>query len=68
MNETKDNRNPLHKKTKSTLEEFTIDNAIKDHLNQLMIPYVTKVNQTMTQLKSVIATSSGDRTKIEENT
>lgn len=40
-------KDPLHRKPKTAVEEFVIDTAIKDHLNQLMIPFVTKLNQTM---------------------
>ena len=42
-----------------------IDTAIKDHLNQLIIPFGTKLNENITKTKSLGLAAGGDRKKLE---
>ena len=47
------------------IEEFVVDTAIKDHLNQLIIPFGTKLNENIAKTKALGLAAGGDRKKLE---
>ena len=42
-----------------------VDTAIKDHLNQLIIPFGTKLNENIAKTKALGLAAGGDRKKLE---
>ena len=47
------NAAPELKRSKKAIEEFVVDNAIKDHLNMLLIPFAAKLNENVAKTKSI---------------
>eukprot|EP00356_Strombidium_inclinatum_P000188 CAMPEP_0170512100 /NCGR_PEP_ID=MMETSP0208-20121228/66662_1 /TAXON_ID=197538 /ORGANISM="Strombidium inclinatum, Strain S3" /LENGTH=116 /DNA_ID=CAMNT_0010795695 /DNA_START=226 /DNA_END=576 /DNA_ORIENTATION=- len=46
--------------SRKSFDNFVIDNAVRDHLNQLLIPYVNKVNDLTNKhrmLQALVATN-----------
>jgi hypothetical protein len=52
-------------KQKKVIEEFVVDTAIKDHLNQLLIPFVNKLNENISKTKAQGQAAVVDHKKLE---